>query len=143
MKKIVLLLSILLGTTSLHAQQDSTTFKAQLYNAEYEVTMNINLYDNDVIVPKLDMLGGQPGCLFREKASHYSWIITDAEIKTPTQAELIMVNETGSEDLEATLTCKNDSTYVLRQGRGSTIKVPKGTKWQKIPATITLKRKKK
>lgn len=141
MKRVLFFLIGIACAKTISAQQDSTTFKATLYNEEYDVTMRINLYDNDVMVPKLDMLGGQPGCLYREKASHYSWIITDADIKNAT-AELILVNESGSEDLEATLTCKDDSTYVLKQGHGSTMKVPKGTKWQKLPGTITLKRKK-
>jgi hypothetical protein len=51
-----------------------------------------------------------------------------------------MINDYGSEDLEATLICQNDSTYVLRQGKGSTIKVPNDGKWQRLPQTITLKR---
>ena len=45
-------------------------------------------------------------------------------------------------DATATLTRKNDSIYILRQESGSTLKVPKNSKWQKIPKTIELKRRK-
>ena len=57
------------------------------------------------------------------------------------KAELEMVNDTGSDDLRATLEQKDDSTYVLRQGNGSTIKVPNNNKWQKLPNTLVFKRK--
>ena len=53
-----------------------------------------------------------------------------------------MVNDTGSDDLRATLTQLNDSTYVLRQGSGATIKVPNNNKWQKLPGTLTFIRRK-
>jgi hypothetical protein len=51
-----------------------------------------------------------------------------------------MVNDYGSEDLEATLTRQNDSIYVLKQGKGSTLKVPNNSKWQKLPPILTFKR---
>ena len=56
------------------------------------------------------------------------------------KASLQMVNDYGSEDLEATLTRQNDSIYVLRQGKGSTIKVPADGKWQKLPPVLPFKR---
>jgi hypothetical protein len=52
-----------------------------------------------------------------------------------------MINDFGSEDLTATLERKNDSIYILKQGEGSTIKVPHNGKWRKLPKTLELKRK--
>ncbi len=49
----------------------------------------------------------------------------------------MLINDTGSEDLTATLTVKNDTTYVLRQMKGSTLKVPNKGKWQKLPTEVT------
>ena len=57
------------------------------------------------------------------------------------KATLQLINDFGSEDLTATLTRKNDSIYVLRQGDGNPIKVPSKGKWQKLPKTIELKRR--
>ena len=53
-----------------------------------------------------------------------------------------LINDYGSEDLTATLTQKNDSIYILKQESGSTLKVPKNSKWQKIPKTLEMKRRK-
>ena len=57
------------------------------------------------------------------------------------KAEMQLINDFGSEDLRATLTRKNDSLYVLKQGAGSTIKVPHQGKWRKLPGTLTFTRK--
>ena len=53
-----------------------------------------------------------------------------------------LINDYGSEDLTATLTRKNDSIYILKQEDGSTIKVPRNSKWQKLPKTLEFKRRK-
>jgi hypothetical protein len=68
--------------------------------------------------------------------------ITSATIKDQT-AKLAMINDFGSEDLTATLTVKNDTLYVLKQVDGSTLKVPKNGKWQKLPTSLpfTLRQK--
>ena len=57
--------------------------------------------------------------------------------------ESVFVNDFGSEDLTATLTVKNDTLYVLKQVDGSTLKVPKNGKWQKLPTSLpfTLRQK--
>jgi hypothetical protein len=59
------------------------------------------------------------------------------------KAQLQMVNDYGSEDLEATLTRENDSIYILKQGKGSTLKVPNDGKWQKLPSTLPFVRPKR
>ena len=64
----------------------------------------------------------------------------DESITVPGQdLELQMINDYGSEDLTATLTAENDSLYVLKQVEGSTLKVPKEGKWQKLPSKLVLK----
>ena len=57
------------------------------------------------------------------------------------EAVLSLINDYGSEDLTARLIRQNDSTYTLKQMEGSTLKVPKDGKWQKLPKTLELKRK--
>ena len=61
--------------------------------------------------------------------------------KDENTAELSLTNDYGSEDLTASLVRQNDSVYVLRQLQGSTLKVPKNGRWQKIPKVIELKRR--
>ena len=142
MRKIGLTIIALWLTISAFAEQkDSTTFRAYLYNNEYEVYLRINLYDEDIKVPGQELYGTLPGYLGKKNNS-FCWVITSAKIKDSKTATLDLINDYGSEDLTATLTCKNDSIYILKQESGSTLKVPKNSKWQKIPKTLELKRRK-
>ena len=129
-----------LSLTTALAQGKEGPFHAYLYNNEYEVFLNINLYDKDVEVPGQELYGQLPGYLGK-KHNSFCWVITDAEVKGKT-ATLSLINDYGSEDLTATLTLHNDSTYVLKQENGSTLKVPKNSKWQKLPKTLEFKRRK-
>ena len=141
MKKILSLLAVLSCTLAIQAQQaDSTVFRAYLYNEEYDVYMRINLYEQDIIISWQDIYGPLPGFLAKN-GYNFCWMITDSKV-SGRKAELEMVNDYGSEDLTATLTLENDSLYVLRQKKGSALKVPNKGKWQKLPATLTFKKRK-
>jgi len=102
--------------------------------------MRINLYDQNIEIPGQELYGQLPGFLGKKRNS-FCWVITSCEVKNEHEAKLQLINDFGSEDLEATLTRENDSVYVLRQGSGSTIKVPKNGKWQKLPKSLRLVRK--
>ena len=142
MRKTYLTIIALWLTISAFAEQkDSTTFRAYLYNNEYDVYLRINLYDEDIKVPGQELYGTLPGYLGKKNNS-FCWVVTSAKIKDSKTATLNLINDYGSEDLTATLTCKNDSIYILKQESGSTLKVPKNSKWQKIPKTLELKRRK-
>ena len=121
------------------AQSKEGPFHAYLYNNEYEVYLKINLYDEDVEVPGQELYGPLPGYLGK-KHNSFCWLITSSKIDGE-KAELQMINDYGSEDLTATLTLENDSLYVLRQVEGSTLKVPKDGKWQKLPSKLVFKRR--
>ena len=124
---------------ALFAQQDA--FRAYLYNNNYDVYLRINLYEQDITIPGQELYGSLPGYLGKTHNS-FCWVITSCEIKNDQEATLQLINDFGSEDLMATLTRQNDSIYILRQGSGSTIKVPSRGKWQKLPKTLQFKRKK-
>ena len=136
------LLSTVFGLTSVLAmtQNAAEPFKGYLYNDEYEVYLRIDLYHESVNVPGNELYGQLPGFLGKKNNS-FCWPITAAKIKDAKTAELSLINDYGSEDLTATLLCENDSTYVLKQEKGSTLKVPKNGKWQKLPKTLPFKRK--
>jgi hypothetical protein len=123
------------------AQKDDKSFHAYLYNNEYNVYLNINLYDQDVEVPGQALYGQLPGFLGKKNNS-FCWVITSCQVVDEQHATLQLINDYGSEDLKATLIRENDSLYVLKQGSGSTIKVPNNGKWQKLPKTLQLKRRK-
>ena len=139
MKKLIALFLIFLPYLTLRAQNTVEPFRAYLYNNEYEVYLRIDFYDETITIPGQELYGQLPGYLGKKNNS-FCWIITSAKIQDRT-AHLAMINDYGSEDLTAILTAKNDSLYELRQVEGSTLKVPKNGKWQKLPKTLEFKRR--
>lgn len=136
MKKFYLLACLLFVTGSICGQNDNEApFKAYIYNNVYNIYMQLNLYDNSIIVPGHEIYGELPGFLGKKRHS-YSWMITSCKLKNKRHAEITLINDTGSEDLIATLTVKNDTTYILKQEKGSTLKVPDKGKWLKLPSEI-------
>ena len=123
------------------AQTDSTAFRGYLQNKEYHVYMRINFYEQDVVIRWQEMFGPLAGFLARE-GDNLCWIVTDVQIDG-NQAHLEITNDYGSEDLTATLTQTDDTTFVLRQLKGSTLKVPENRKWRKLPQTMTFIKNKK
>ena len=138
MKKSFLIIFNLLALSA-SAQNTDKPFRAYIYNNEYEVFMRLDLYGESITVPGQELYGELPGYLGKKNNS-FCWVITSSKIKGQT-AEIQMINDYGSEDLAATLTAKNDSLYVLKQVEGSTLKVPKEGKWQKLPSTLVFKRR--
>ena len=123
-----------------YAQKDSTAFRAYLYNNEYDVYLRINFYDQNIVIPGQELYGNLPGYLGK-KHNSFCWVITSCEVKNDHEATLQLINDFGSEDLVATLARQNDSIYILRQGAGNTLKVPSKGKWQKLPKSLSFKRK--
>ena len=128
---------VLLVSVKLAAQSDKV-FHTYIYNDEFKVYMDINLYENNVIVPDQELFGEIPG-YFGAKRDQRKWLITSAKIDGKYSATLEIVNDYGSEDLTATLTYNpEDGSYVLRQKSGSRIKIVVNRKWVKIPTELKL-----
>lgn len=121
------------------AQTDASYFQAYLFNEEYSIYMRIDFVNQDVRIPGEDLYGPLPGYLGREKYT-FCWPIVAADVKER-KAIITMVNDYGSEDLTASLTQTDDSTYVLKQMDGSALKVPNKGKWLKLPKTLEFKKK--
>ena len=141
MTRILFLALLQLCYTTLFAQEEKHTFRAYLFNNEYDVYLRINFYDQDIEVPGQPLYGKLPGFLGKVHNS-FCWVITSCKIKNDNEAEMSLINDYGSEDLQASLFCHNDTTYVLHQLKGSVLKIPKNGKWQKLPKYLVLKRKK-
>ena len=140
MKKKLLILSLGLNATLVMAQEPQQVFRGYLYNNEYDVYLDIDFYHESITVPGNELYGQLPGYLGK-KNNTFCWPITAVKVKNEHTAEMSLINDYGSEDLSATLTHENDSVYILRQEKGSTLKVPKNGKWQKLPKTLPFKRR--
>lgn len=126
---------VLLVSVKLAAQSDKV-FHTYIYNDEFKVYMDINLYENNIIVPNQELFGETPG-YFGAKRDERKWLITSAKIDGKNTATLEIVNDYGSEDLTATLTFNpEDGSYVLKQKSGSRIKIVVNRKWVKIPTEL-------
>ena len=137
MKKLFVLMFVLLVSVKLTAQSDKV-FHTYIYNDEFKVYMDINLYENNVTVPDQELFGEIPG-YFGAKRDQRKWLITSAKIDGKNSATLEIVNDYGSEDLTATLTYNpEDGSYVLKQKSGSRIKIVVNRKWVKIPTELKL-----
>ena len=138
---ILVVLGLALSMTT-YAQQPATNqqpFKGYISNDEYQVYIRMNFYDNNIIVPDQEIFGELPG-FFGANRDSRKWLFTSAEMTDKNQATIAITNDYGSEDLIATLTYKNDSTYILKQKEGSTLKIAVKGKWVKIPKTIIFKK---
>lgn len=122
------------------AQDGRRPFHAYLINNIYDVYLRINFYEQNISIPGQELYGTLPGFLGKKNNS-FCWVITNCSIKSEDESEFQLINDFGSEDLKATLTRKNDSTYILKQGAGNTIKVPNKGKWQKLPKVLEMKRR--
>ena len=96
------------GNTAPAQPTDSTIFKVHLDNKEYQVWLDIDFYNNNIIVPKQEVFGPVPGYLGAVRDTR-KWIISDAIVKGRS-AQLTIINDYGSEDLKARLTLNADST---------------------------------
>ena len=141
-KKFILLIMAALAALNITAQNEQDSFRAYLYNNEYNVYLRINFYDQDIEVPGQPLYGQLPGYLGK-KNNPFCWVIVSCKVENEKNAEMQLINDYGSEDLTATLTRQNDSIYVLKQKSGSNIKVPNKGKWMKLPNTFELKRSRK
>ena len=144
MKKIVLALVALLKVSVAFAQEqsavDTTTFRGHYFNKEYNVYIRMNAYRADIIVPGQEVYGELPG-FFGDNQDARKWLFTAVEVTTPTTVTLQVINDYGSEDLEATFTRKDDGTFELKQGEGSTMKIARDRKWVKLPKTLVFVKK--
>jgi len=116
------------------AQSDSTLFKTQLSNKEYDVYLNIDFYHKNLKVPGQELFGEMPG-YFGDRRDSRKWLITDATIDGKT-AHLSIINDYGSEDLTADLVILPDGSYELQQKDGSSMKIARNRKWVKIPKKL-------
>ena len=127
------------SAVSLKSTADSTIFRGRIENAEYQVYIVMDFYKRNIVCPRQEIFGENPG-YFGAVRDTRKWIIEDAKV-SKRKAYLVIINDYGSEDLEATLTYNGDGTYTLERTEGSTMKIVVNRKWVKLPKKLVFKRK--
>lgn len=144
MKRIirnVLIMLLLLISSATWAQE--RVFCGKVYNSDYGVWLDINLYEETVDIPGQDVLGKVFGYLKKATDSRV-WIVMSVKFSdNGKKATLEMVNDYGSEELVATLTLGSDGSYTLKQEEGSIIKVADKGKWLKLPKVMVFRKQTK
>lgn len=126
------------STSEQETPADTIIFKAHIENKEYQVWLDIDLYKPSILIPNQEVFGKVPGYLGAKRDTR-KWIIIDYSISGNT-AKLTIINDYGSEDLEASLTYNGDGTYTFKQIKGSTIEIVVNNKWVKLPQKMIFKK---
>ena len=128
------------STLSVYAQDTINMFSGKIYNEDYKVWIEMNFVNKNISIPQQEeIFGDVPGYIGHETDPR-KWIIVEASFQKEI-AKLSIINDYGSEDLEATLSLNRDSTFTLTQKEGSNIKFAVNRKWQKLPKQIIFKKK--
>lgn len=112
------------------------TFKASLSCKEENLHLTIDLYEESINVPGMEMFGPMHGYL---NGNVYGiWTITSSKIINENTALIRLSNDQGSETQEVKLT-KNENEYIFEQVDGVSIKKVVGRKLVKIPKKLIFK----
>lgn len=116
-------------------------WKVKLTNKELEANLKIDLYEESIDVPEMEMFGPMNGYL-NGKGIYGTWMVTSCEVKSDKVAVMNLSNDLGSETQTVRLTLQNDTTYLFEQIDGNVIKKAVNRKLVKIPSKFTLTIKK-
>lgn len=114
-------------------------FKGLFINKENGLNLHLDLYEESINVPGLEMFGPMNGYV-NGTGVYNVWYITQFEITGKQEASIRVSNDLGSEAQTIKLTFVNDSTLQFKQVDGNVIKKVVGKKLQKIPVEMTLTR---
>ncbi len=108
-----------------------------LHCPEENVHLYLDLYEESINVPGMDMFGPMNGYL---GGNIYGvWSVTSFKIQDDKVATLRLSNDLGSETQKATLTWQSDSLYVLRFDGQNVVKRAVGKKLVKIPSEFKMR----
>lgn len=134
MKNLLLFFVSLCSFTMLHAQGP---WKMNLYCPEEDVRLHIDLYEESIKVPGMEMFGPQNGYLGGN--IYCVWTVTSFNIQNDKTVTLKLSNDLGSETQKVTLTQQSDSIYVLHFDGNNVVKRAVGRKLVKIPSEFKMK----
>ena len=118
-----------------HSTYAGNPWKLNLTDTKEKVTLTIDLHEESIEVPGMEMFGPMNGYL---GGNIYGvWVVTSFKIKKD-KAILRLSNDLGSETQEAELTHTSDSTYTLKLLGSTVVKRVEGRKLYKITSTLKM-----
>ena len=135
MKRILFLFFIALSLSSTVMAQGPWQLK--LLCPEENVRLHIDLYEESIKVPGMEMFGPMNGYL---GGNIYGvWTVTSFKIQDDKTATLRLSNDLGSETQKVTLTQQSDSLYLLHLDGITVVKRVVGKKLVKVPIDFKMK----
>ena len=133
-----LFFTVLLALCSASVMLAQGPWKLKLFCPEEKVRLHIDLYEESIQVPGMEMFGPMNGYLGGD--IYGVWTITSFEIKDNREATLRVSNDLGSETQRITLTQQTDSTWLMRFEGRNVVKRVNGKKLVKIPSTFLMRK---
>ena len=133
MKRIFTIISAVVALTASAAGP----WRLNLENKDEQAILRIDLYEETVPVPGMEMFGPMNGFL-AGKGIYGIWMVTSFDIRDERTATLRLSNDQGSETQAIKLTQQNDSTYLMELQGGVVVKRAVNKKLVKIPNKIFL-----
>ena len=135
MRRILFLFFIALSLSSTVMAQGP--WKLKLLCPEENVRLHIDLYEESIKVPGMEMFGPMNGYL---GGNIYGvWTVTSFKIQDDKTATLRLSNDLGSETQKVTLTQQSDSLYLLHLDGITVVKRVVGKKLVKVPIDFKMK----
>ena len=135
MKRILFLFFIALSLSSTVMAQGP--WKLKLLCPEENVRLHIDLYEESIKVPGMEIFGPMNGYL---GGNIYGvWTVTSFKIQDDKTATLRLSNDLGSETQKVTLTQQSDSLYLLHLDGITVVKRVVGKKLVKVPIDFKMK----
>lgn len=134
MKKI--LISVFLTCSFLCVNADKP-WKVCLTCPKEKIDLNLDLYEESISVPGLEMFGPMNG--FMAGNIYGVWYVTGFKIQSDREAIVKVGNDLGSENQTIHLIQNTDTTWIMKFEGQQVVKRVKGKKLVKIPSEFTMK----
>lgn len=131
--------SIATATEEIRLASEAKPWKVALECAKEGTLLTIDLYEETVDVPGMDMFGPMNGYLGGKIFG--VWMITSFKVENETQATIKLSNDLGSETQTCLLTIQPDSTYLLELKGGVVVKRVVGKKLEKVVSKMVFVKK--
>lgn len=134
--RITFVIILCLATT--FAFSTERPWKIRLHSQEENINVVLDLYEESVNVPGMDMFGPMNG--YMNGNIYGTWSVTSSKILNDKTAMVGFSNDLGSETQRTTITHDTDSTWVMKFEGANVVKRVNGKKLVRIPSEITFKK---